>query len=271
MTEGNAGFSSGLRRPSEEGAPPEQWDAEHYAANMRFVADMAMQPLIDLLAPKQGERILDLGCGDGPLMGPIAAHGCSVVGVDYSEDMILKAQEKGLDAHVADGQSLSFDNEFDAVFTNAALHWMKRDPDGVITGVKRALKQGGRFVGEFGGHGNVAAIKTALLAVCNARGIDGFSRIPWYFPTVDEYRAKLEAQGFEVEYIELIPRPTPLPTGMAEWFAGFGNTFFEGMDEETKSAAVAEGLALLKPSLCDSKGNWTADYVRLRFSAKLKT
>jgi SAM-dependent methyltransferase len=202
-------------------------------------------------------------------MGPIASYGCSVVGVDYSEDMIRKAQARGLDAHVDDGQNLSFNHEFDAVFTNAALHWMKRDPDGVISGVRRALKPGGRFVGEFGGHGNVAAVKTALLAVCNARGYDGFSRIPWYFPKVEEYESKLEAQGFQVGYIELIPRPTPLPTGMAEWFTGFGQTFFEGMEEEEKKAAVAEGLKLLEPSLCDSKGKWTADYVRLRFVAQL--
>src|SRR5262249_21711375 len=129
------------------------WNPEQYAKNARFVADRG-QPVVDLLAPKAGERILDLGCADGALTKKLAAMGCDVVGVDGSAEQIGAARALGLDARVADGQALDFDTEFDAVFSNAALHWMKRADD-VIAGVWRALRPGGRFVGEMGGHGCV--------------------------------------------------------------------------------------------------------------------
>ncbi|MGO4847358.1 class I SAM-dependent methyltransferase [Inquilinus sp. 2KB_12] len=177
----------------------QSWSAEGYARNARFVADLG-QPVLDLLAPQAGERILDLGCGDGALTAKLVAAGATVVGADASAELVAAARALGLDARIADGQALAFDAEFDAVFTNAALHWM-RDADAVIAGVKRALKPGGRFVGEFGGHGNVAAIATALIAALSARGIDGAARVPWFFSTPAEYAAKLEAQGFTVETI----------------------------------------------------------------------
>jgi hypothetical protein len=143
------------------------------------------------------------------------------------------------------------------------------DADAVIAGVARALRPGGRFVAEMGGHGCVAAILTALLAVLARRGIDGRSRIPWYFPTVDDYRARLERVGFNAEYIELIPRPTPLPTGMAGWLETFANPFLSGMSAEERADAVNETVELLRPALCDQQGRWTADYTRLRFKATL--
>src|SRR5512142_2028530 len=139
---------------------PQTWDPERYARNARFVADLGM-PVVELLAPKSGERILDLGCGDGALTEKLVAMGCTVVGVDGSAEQVAAARARGLDCHVMDGEQLTFNNEFDAVFSNAALHWMKR-ADAVIAGVWRALKPGGRFVAECGGHGNIKAIETAL-------------------------------------------------------------------------------------------------------------
>ncbi len=158
------------------------WDPERYARNARFVADLGM-PVVELLAPQPGERILDLGCGDGVLTEKLVAMGCQVVGVDSSAELIKAAQARGLDARVLDGQRLTFEDEFDAVFSNAALHWMKRADD-VIAGVWQALKPGGRFVAECGGHKCVATIETALLDALKRRGIEGKNINPWYFPAV---------------------------------------------------------------------------------------
>jgi SAM-dependent methyltransferase len=146
---------------------------------------------------------------------------------------------------------------------------MKADPDAVIAGVARALKPGGRFVAEMGGHGCVAAVTVAMLAVLQRRGVDTQSVIPWYFPTVDDYRARLERAGFIVDYIELIPRPTPLPTGLEGWLQTFGDPLFKQLPEAERATARAEVAALLRPVLCDEQGRWTADYIRLRFAAHL--
>ena len=158
--------------------------------------------------------------------------------------------------------------QFDAVFSNAALQWMTR-PAEVVAGVRRALRPGGRFVGEFGGFGNIAAIVTALIAVLDRRGYDGAAAKPWFNPTAEEYAALLEADGFQVELARLFPRPTLLPTGMAGWLATFANPFIQRVPEKDRSDAMAEVLHLLAPSLQDSSGQWTADYVRLRFAARL--
>ena len=181
--------------------------------------DLGM-PVVELLAPCVGERILDLGCGDGVLTRKLVELGCQVVGVDGSPAMIAAAQALGLDARVMDGQSLPFEGEFDAVFSNAALHWMPQ-ADVVIAGVWRSLKPGGRFVGECGGSGNTATVVQAVAHVLRQRGINADTVNPWYFPTVEEYRTKLEAQGFIVSTIALIPRPTPLPGGMIGWLETF--------------------------------------------------
>jgi len=197
----------------------------------------------------------------------LAALGSEVVGVDSGPAMVEAARARGLDARLMDGQALSFEAEFDAVFSNAALHWM-RAPDAVIAGVRRALRPGGRFVGEFGGHGNVAAITVALVAVLAARGADGSGAIPWYFPTADAYAGKLKSHGLLVERIELIPRPTRLPTDMAGWLETFAEPFFGRLPAGLRAAARDEVLALLAPCLRDEDGRWTADYVRLRFAAR---
>src|SRR5262245_55699649 len=170
-------------------APTQTWNAEQYSEHARFVTDLGM-PVVELLAPARGEDILDLGCGDGPLTRKLAQLGCRVVGVDASAEMIAAARALGLDARVMDGHALRFDSEFDAVFSNAALHWMKQ-PERVMAGVWRALRPGGRFVGEFGGHGNVATIVATLGHALRERGIDPAAFDPWYFPTAEEYRGLL--------------------------------------------------------------------------------
>ena len=155
----------------------QSWDPERYARNARFVADLGM-PVVELLEPQPGERILDLGCGDGALTAKLVEMGCSVVAVDSSAEQIEAARELGLDAHVMDGHGLTFENEFDTVFSNAALHWMGH-PDEVIAGVRRALRPGGRFVAECGGHGCVDTIVRALTENLKRRGLweDGIN--PW--------------------------------------------------------------------------------------------
>src|SRR5215468_4000362 len=199
------------------------WDPERYARTARFVSDLGMA-VLELLAPQPGERILDLACGDGALTEKLVAMGCQVVGVDGSAAQIEAARQRGLDAHVMDGEHLRFDAEFDAVFSNAALHWMKR-ADAVIEGVRRALKVGGRFVAECGGYGCVAKIEAALVAALTRRGVDGHAANPWYFPTTEDYGARLQAHGFHVRFIALVPRPTPLPGDITGWLETFAEAF----------------------------------------------
>lgn len=241
------------------------WDPETYARNARFVSDLGA-PVFELLAPKAGERILDLGCGDGVLTAKLVESGAIVVAVDSSEPQVRAAHALGVDARVVDGQALVFEGEFDAVFSNAALHWMKR-ADEVIAGVWMALRPGGRFVGEMGGHGCVAAIRTALAASLAQRGIDASALNPWYFPTVDDYSGRLLAQGFQVDSIALIPRPTPLPGDIGGWLETFAGIFIAKLPEMDRAGFISEVRDTLRPILCDSLGRWTADYTRLRFAA----
>ena len=241
------------------------WNPERYAANARFVSDLGA-PVVELLAPQPGERILDLGCGDGALTEKLAAMGCRLVGVDGSTEQIEAARRRGLQAYVMDGQALRFSEEFDAVFSNAALHWMKR-PDDVIDGVWKALKPGGRFVGELGGHGCVAKIKTALFECLGRRGVDAAALDPWYFPDTDEYGGRLRKRGFEVTAIALISRPTPLPGDLSGWLATFAETFTSALPADARASFIREVCACLEPTLRDPNGTWVADYVRLRFAA----
>src|SRR6202142_817127 len=246
-------------------AHPQTWDPERYAKNARFVADLGA-PVVDLLAPKPGERILDLGCGDGALTLKLSQLGCDVAGVDSSPEQVQAARRLGLDVRVADAENLAWPNEFDAVFSNAALHWMKR-ADNVIAGVFAALKPGGRFVGELGGHGCVHTIRTALVAGLERRGIDGESLVPWYFPTPGDYATRLERAGFRVDSVALFPRPTPLPGDIVGWLETFGQTFTNALSPNARAAYLEEVRAVLEPRLLDAAGMWIADYVRLRFMA----
>lgn len=247
----------------------QQWNPEQYAKNARFVSDLGM-PVVTLLAPRAGERILDVGCGDGPLTKKLVELGCEVVGIDASPTMVEAAKTMGINARVMDGQALQFAQEFDAVFSNAALHWMKQ-ADAVIAGVWQALKPGGRFVAEFGGDGNNATVIRALEAALQKRGLDFASLSPWYFPTVEDYQGKLVAQGFVVNTIALIPRPTPLPGSLVAWLETFGQSFVASLSPVERSAFLAEVAELCRPTLCDTAGKWSVDYVRLRFSATKPT
>ena len=160
--------------------------------------------MLELLAPKPGERILDVGCGDGVLTKKIADMGCEVVAVDSSTAFIESARKLGLDAHVVDAVALPYCEEFDAVFSNAVLHWIKR-ADEMIAGVHRSLRPGGRFVAECGGFGCVDKIRRALVAALDKRGINGEARVPWYFPTPGDYATRHERAGFRVDSLALIP------------------------------------------------------------------
>jgi len=243
----------------------ETWTPEGYTRHAAFVPELGAA-LLDDLDPRPGERILDLGCGDGVLSARITARGATVLGVDSSAEMLAAAGRRGIAVQQISGEALTFNREFDAVFSNAALHWM-RDADRVVAGVARALRPGGRFVGEFGGHGNIAAISVAIRSVMRARGVP--TTLPWYYPTADEYSAKLVAHGFRVDRIALIPRPTPLPTGIAGWLETFAGSILGKLPPDQRLEATHEIEELLRPALCDERGQWTADYVRLRYVAVL--
>lgn len=247
-----------------------RWDPALYAAHAAFVPALGA-PVLDLLAPKAGERVLDLGCGDGVLTLKLIEAGCDVVGVDADPAMVAAAREKGIDARLGDARALAFDGEFDAVFTNAALHWVGQ-PEVVTAGVKRALKPGGRYVGEFGGHANIAAIRTALKAVLANHGFPAAASETSYYPTAAAFRAVLEGGGFAVAECAIIPRPTPLPaSGMAGWLETFRGGFIDaaGVPDTLKDTIIAETVLLLAPALQAADGGWIADYVRLRFAARL--
>jgi trans-aconitate methyltransferase len=243
------------------------WSSEGYAKNARFVTDLG-SPVLELLAPKPGEHILDVGCGDGVLTKQIADLGCSVVGVDSSADLVASARSLGLSVVEKSAAHMDFGPQFDAVFSNAALHWMK-DPDAVLARVARALRPHGRFVAEMGGHGCVRTLVSALTAELDRRGLDGQSANPWYFPTVEDYGRRLAAAGFDVRYIALIPRPTPLPGDVMGWLETFCNCFTSVLPEGDRVSYLECVRDRVKPQLCDPEGGWTADYVRLRFEARL--
>lgn len=243
------------------------WDAQRYKTNASFVSDLGT-PILDLLAPQPGESILDLGCGDGALTTKLARSGASVLGLDSSSSMVQAARALGLVAIEADMHSFSLGQTFDAVFTNAVLHWT-RDIDLVLACVLQHLRPGGRFIGEFGGFGNVAAISTAMRGALAAHGHPP-SAFCWYYPTVNEFRERLEQANFAVYSVQLIPRPTPLPAGMRGWLETFAMPFLSHLSPPDRPAVLETALLLLGSCLRDHSGNWTADYVRLRFSAGIE-
>ncbi|HEV2326939.1 MAG TPA: class I SAM-dependent methyltransferase [Terracidiphilus sp.] len=243
------------------------WDPAVYNQNAAFVPGLA-GGVMEWLNAQPGERILDLGCGDGQLTAQLATAGAEVRGIDASPQMAAAARARGLEVEEGSAENLPYaDASFDAVFSNAALHWM-RDQDAVLGEVHRVLKTGGRFVAEMGGHGNIAAIRVAFTAVLERHGYHGRGHDTNCYPTAGEYRSRLENQGFEVKQIALIPRPTPLPvSGMAGWIRTFRRGVFESLPESIREKVIEEAVELLAPVLRDAEGKWTADYVRLRFVA----
>jgi SAM-dependent methyltransferase len=247
--------------------PPESatnpWRPEVYARNAAFVPALAAD-LVDVLDAQTGERVLDLGCGDGVLTAQLAAHGAVVVGVDSSPAMVEAARAKGLDARVVAAEDLPFDREFEAVFSNAMIHWTS-DIDALVGGVARALVPGGRFVGEFGGHGNVAAIVESAREALAAIGITLAS--PWYYPDAATFQATLERHGFRVDRLFLFPRPTPLPTGVLGWLETFSTPLVRSVPPAQRATVLADIVRRAEPRLARIDGLVAADYVRLRFTA----
>lgn len=246
----------------------QHWNAAEYGKNARFVTDLGA-PVLELLAPKAKERILDVGCGDGVLTKKIADAGASVVGLDSSPDFCAAARHLGLEVIESSALDMKFSGEFDAVFSNAALHWIK-DADCVIRNIAAALRPGGRFVGEMGGHNCIHTIRHALIDELKQRGYDGHAADPWYFPTPQDYSARLEKAGFDVPYIALFPRPTPLPGDIIDWLITFAQSFTAILPPTEHSNYLQSVRARIKSQLCDAAGNWTADYMRLRFEAHLR-
>jgi len=241
-----------------------QWNAEKYNKHANFVSNLA-SPVIDLLQPKKDEVILDLGCGDGTLAVEMEKLGANVIAVDLSENMVEKTKEKGIKAFVMSATELTFENEFDAVFSNAVLHWVK-DADEAIKKISKSLKSNGRFIAEFGGYGNIKYLTDAMQEVFNNHKEFGSFNNPWYFPKDTDYKQLLEKNGFDVEYIELIPRPTKIDD-ISNWLDIFANGIVSHLSNEQQKQFKQEVRTILEPKIYSEKDGWVADYVRLRLKA----
>ncbi|MBW4615491.1 MAG: methyltransferase domain-containing protein [Desmonostoc vinosum HA7617-LM4] len=249
--------------------PNNNWDAALYEDKHAFVWQYG-EDLLQLLNPKPGEQILDLGCGTGQLTEKIALAGAEVIGIDYAPTMIEKARQNypHLRFDVGDARNFQLEQPLDAVFSNATLHWVK-EADAAIASVHQALKSGGRFVAEFGGKGNVQAIAQALYTTLKTLNIPAPVMNPWYFPSIGEYATLLEQQGFDVVYAILFNRPTPLvdkETGLANWLEMFASAFFIGMSSQQQIQVIRMIEEYLRPTFYQD-GTWTADYRRIRIVA----
>src|SRR4051812_16270852 len=248
------------------------WDATRYDEAFAFVPALG-SAVLDLLDPQPDERVLDLGCGSGELTAQIAARGAHVVGVDSSTEMLARARVRfpDLDLRLADAENLAVDGRFDAVFSNAALHWMTR-PDQVLSGVRAALRDGGRFVAEMGAARNVDALVTALREAAVRVGLTVELPLPWYFPTPAEQCSRLERAGFTVRLLQYVDRPTRLAEvsdGAADWWRMFGGSTLSSVDADLVDELLAMVNEVAAPRLRGADGVWLADYVRLRFVAEV--
>jgi trans-aconitate methyltransferase len=252
-------------------APSNHWDPKGYEAGAHFVV-AGGSPLIELLAPHAGERILDLGCGTGKLTRALADQGASVLGVDASPDMITAARAAypELELALERGEALPYCAEFDAIFSNAVLHWMPRAND-VARGMARALRPGGRLVAELGGFGNVAVVRAAVSSGLAVLGRRETAWSPWYFPRLGEYAAVLEAAGFVVRVARWFERPSPMPdspgrSGIVDWLSLFANELLAALTPEERPRFFEAVEEHARPHLYRD-GTWWIDYVRLRVEA----
>jgi trans-aconitate 2-methyltransferase len=261
-------MSQGMSEASEERRAawnPHLYDAKH-AFVWKYGAD-----LISLLAPQAGERILDIGCGTGHLTAQIADSGAAVVGTDRSVEMVNAARREypHLQFEVGDARDLRFRAEFDAVFSNATLHWIP-EPVRVIQSVWNALRPRGRFVAELGGKGNIRKMRKAFDQALVELGVARQGEVdPWYYPSVSEYATLLEKNGFEARFVTLFDRPTPLEdgdAGMRNWIAMFGSDYCAKLSPENREAFLGRVEELLRRDLF-REGQWWADYRRLRLVA----
>jgi SAM-dependent methyltransferase len=242
-----------------------EWFNDSQAQKLRFISDLGLG-VIDWLEPIQGDRVLDLGCGDGVLAERIANRGCEVVGVDSDDYLVGLSRDKGIETYLLNGLDMTFQNEFTAVFSNDSLHTFVDQPE-ILKPINRALKEDGRFVGELGGFGNLAAIISTLRAIALERKLDETMAHPWLFPTVEEYSNLLESCGFRVDRIITFARPTVLPLDLREWLEITFELYFNQLDPAKRQDALDLVVNALEPVMCDSHGNWLPDFVRLRFSA----
>jgi trans-aconitate methyltransferase len=246
------------------------WNADLYEGKHAFVWQYG-EDIVELLSPQSGERILDLGCGTGQLTEKIASLGAEAMGIDSSAAMISKAEANypHLQFSVADARNFQVAQPLDAVFSNAALHWIK-EADAVISCIWQALKPGGRFVAEFGGKGNIYAIASTLFSILEPTGSTTLESLnPWYFPSIGDYATRLEKQGFDVTYAVLFNRPTPLAdgeAGLANWIKMFASTVLSPYSTDEQNQLIATLEQRLKPTLYRD-GTWIADYRRLRVVA----
>jgi SAM-dependent methyltransferase len=252
-------------------AATNQWDPMGYEERAHFVAEGGA-PLIELLAPRTGERILDLGCGTGKLTRALADRGASVLGVDASPDMLAQARAAypELELALERGEALPYDAEFDAIFSNAALHWMPRAKD-VAAGMARALRPHGRLVAELGGFENVATVRAAVSHGFAVLGRHETAWSPWYFPQLGEYAAVLEAAGFVVRFARWFERPSPMPdrperSGIADWLSLFASELCAAFTPAERPRFFEAVEAHARPHLYRD-GIWWIDYVRLRVEA----
>jgi 2-isopropylmalate synthase len=242
------------------------WNPETYNKHTAFVSQLAL-PVVDLLNPKEGEKILDVGCGDGTLAVEIECRGAKVIGIDMSAEMVEACRDNGIETYVGSVTDLPYEDEFDAVFSNATLHWV-RDARTAVQNIAKSLKVGGCFVCEFGGEGNAYHLVSAMQEVFTNHPEFGVFNNPWYFPGVKEYKNLLESEGFDVEYIEIIPRPTPMDD-ISHWLDIFANGVTSHISAEQFEVFKKEVTEILKKKIYSEGKGWVLDYKRLRVKAYL--
>lgn len=242
-------------------------EKDFQAVQVRMAALMTGmgEAVLTLLDPKPGERILDMGCGLGGLAQEMVEMGCEVVAIDVNAQAVAATRQRHVDARLMNAEAMTFRDEFDAVFSNASLHWM-RHPNRALEGVARALKKGGRFVGETGDRDNLKNVISAVQTALERRGIEIENLHPWLFYSKENLTGMIEGHGMTMQSIESIDRPMVLPGTVGEWLSVYADNYLSSLHPKERAAFLDEVMALARPALFQD-GRWIADYVRLRFHA----